>query len=156
MTTGGKKKKAQVCITLLCHISTLHNYLSPNIILIMLELVQRILSETYVNIFCSQYFDVPRKRLRFALIISLLHVAKNSLHKQLIKLSTKLWSPAGENNSVILFGLTGDFHFVAISPSCPQGPRAERHFPGGHAEPYRTWCTRCHPGMWCKEGKRQI
>lgn len=77
MTTGKKKKKkAQAPITLLCRISTLHNYLSPNIILIMLELVQRILSETDVNIFCSHYFDVPGKRLRFALIISLLHVAK--------------------------------------------------------------------------------
>lgn len=117
MTTG--ENKAQACITLLCYISTLHNYLSPNIILIMLELVQRILSETHVNILCSQYFDVPRKRLRFALIISLLHVAKNSLQTQLIKLSTKLWSPAGENNSIILLSLTGDFHFIAINPGCP-------------------------------------
>lgn len=75
----------------------------------MLELVQRILSEAHVNILCSQHFDVPRKRLMFALIISLLHVAKNSLQTQLIKLSTNLWSLAGENNSIILFSLTGDF-----------------------------------------------
>lgn len=85
----------------------------------MLELVQSILSQTHVNILCSQYFDVPRKRLRFALIISLLHVAKNSLQTQLIKLSTNLWSLAGENISVILFGLTGDFGFIAINPGCP-------------------------------------
>lgn len=99
--------------------------------------MQRILSETHVNILCSQYFDVPRKRLRFALIIGLLHVAKNSLQTQLIKLSTKLWSLVGENNSIILFGLTGDFHFIAINSSCPQGPTAEGSLPGGHAELYQ-------------------
>lgn len=91
----------------------------------MLELVQRILSETLVNILCSQYFDVPRKRLMFALIISLLHVAKNSLQTQLIKLSTNLWSPAGENNSIILFNLTGDF---LSAPSRPWGPMASGIF----------------------------
>lgn len=104
----------------------------------MLELVQRILSETRVNIFCSQYFDVPRKRLMFALIISLLHVAKTSLQTQLIKLSTNLWSLAGENNSIILFGLMGDFVFIAINPSCPWGPMAQWHFLGGHAKLDRT------------------
>lgn len=87
----------------------------------MLELVQRILSETYVNILCSQHFDVPRKRLMFALIISLLYVAKNSLQTQLIKLSTNLWSLAGENNSIILFGLLGDFLFIATNLSCLWG-----------------------------------
>ena len=116
MTTGEKKHR----LVLRCYaiVSTLHNYLSPNIILIILELVQRILSESHVNILCSPYFDVPRKRLRFALIISLLHVAKNSLQTLLIKLSTKLWSPAGENNSIVLFGLTGNFCCIAINPGC--------------------------------------
>lgn len=94
----------------------------------MLELVQRILSEAHVNILCSQYFDVPRKRLMFALIISLLHVAKNSLQTQLIKLSTNLWSLAGENNSIILFSLTGDFLFYCCQPQVSLGAHGTAAF----------------------------